>query len=119
MRERRHRVFLLAGDVQGLAAGDEDVEVRARAEQFGDVGRRCDDLLEVVQQHEHRLVADVLGEAVRRAERLRRGRQHELRMAQRRERHPPDTVGIGLRRDCRRLRRQPRLTRAACASERQ
>ena len=62
----------------------------------GELGRRLHDLLEVVEEAEHRLVGDVLGEAVLRAERLRCGLEDELGVAQGRERHPPDPVRVGV-----------------------
>ena len=82
-------------------------------EECRELGRRLHHLLEVVEEAEHRLVRDVLGEAVLRAERLRRRREDERRIAQRRERHPPDAVGIGLGGQAGRLQRKPRLSGAA------
>ena len=52
------------------------------------------------------LVGDVLGEAVLRADDLRCGLKDERRIAQGRERHPPDPVRIALRRDAGRLERR-------------
>ena len=74
---------------------------------------RLHDLLEVVEEAEHRLVGDVLGKAVRRAERLPSGREDERRIAQWRERDPPDAVGIGVGGEAGRLQREPRLPGAA------
>ena len=68
--ERRHRVLDLALDAQELAAGDEQRQVGAGAEQRRELGRRLDHLLEVVEQEEQLALADVLGEAVLGAERL-------------------------------------------------
>ena len=78
-----------------------------------ELGRCLHHLLEVVEEAEHRLVGDVLGEAVLRAERLRRGREDERRVAQRRERDPPHAVGVGVGGEAGRLQREPRLAGAA------
>ena len=55
----------------------------------------------------------MLGEAVRGAERLTCRREHESRFAQRRERDPPDPVGVGIRGEAGGLEREPRLPGAA------
>ena len=54
-------------------------------------------MLEVVEEEQQRLVGDVLGEAVSGPERLPGRLQHELRVAQRRERHPEDAVRVARR----------------------
>ena len=110
--ERGHGVGLLAADAQALPARDEHVEVGAGGEERRELGRRLHDLLEVVEEAEHRLVRDVLGEAVLGAERLRRGREDERRVAQRRERDPPHAVGVGVGGQTSRLQRESRLPRA-------
>src|SRR5207249_813895 len=61
--ERRHRELMLTTEMERLPAGYEQIETRARAEQGGRVGRRLDDLLEVVEQQQHRLVGDVFRQA--------------------------------------------------------
>ena len=48
--ERRHRVLDLALDAQQLAARDEQREVRAGARERGELRRRVDHLLEVVER---------------------------------------------------------------------
>ena len=80
--ERGHGVGLLAADPETLAARHQHIEVGTCAHERRELGRRLHDLLEVVEQAEHRLVRDVLGEAVLGAERLRRGREDERRVAQ-------------------------------------
>ena len=92
--ERRNRVRLLGRKAEQLAAGDEQLQVRAGCEQLGQPFGSLDDVLEVVQEEQQRLVGDVVGESVRGPERLRCGLQHELRVAQRREWHPENTVRI-------------------------
>ena len=116
-RERRHGVLLLAGQVKRLPARDQQLEAGAGAEQLPQRAGRLDHLLEVVEQDEQPLVADVLGELGPRPERLRRRREHELRVPQRRKRHPPDALGIPLRagRGC--LEREPRLAAPARPGE--
>ena len=105
--------------MERFAAGHQDVEPRTRREQLGDVRRRREHLLEVVEQQKQRLVGDVLGDAVLRAERLACGRQHELVVAERRERHPPDAVRVLLGEHRRGLRRESRLAGATRAGQRQ
>ena len=59
----------------------------------------------------------MLGEAVLRAERLTGSREHECGVAKRRERDPPDAVGVRVRGEARRLQRKPRLPGPARARE--
>ena len=70
-RERRHLVHLLRVHAQRLPARHEQIEVRTRGEQPGNVSRSVDDLLEVVEDDQQRLAGDVLDETVLGAERLR------------------------------------------------
>ena len=77
--------------------------------------RRLDHLLEVVEQEQQLALADVLGEAVLGAERLRDRLGHERRVAQRREADPEDAGLEGGHELGRRLEREPRLARAARA----
>ena len=58
--ERWDRDELFATDPQRLAAGDEDGELRALADELGDVVGGRHDLLEVVQDEEHPLRPQVL-----------------------------------------------------------
>ena len=113
--ERRHRVLDLALDAQELAARDEQREVGAGLDERGELGRRLDHLLEVVEQEQQLALADVLGEAVLGAERLRDRLGDERRVAERGEPDPEDArlvlgheLGGG-------LEREPRLARAARA----
>ena len=68
--ERRHGVVDLAAHAEQLAAGHEQVEVRADLDERGEVGCDFDDLLQVVEQEQQLPLADVVGEAVRRPEGL-------------------------------------------------
>jgi hypothetical protein len=110
-------VFLLAGYVQRLAARHEQVKVGARRKERRELARRLEQVLEVVEEQEQPLVGDVLGEAVLRAERLGRRPEHELRVAERREWHPPNAVRIAVRERGRALHGEPRLTRTARTGE--
>jgi hypothetical protein len=42
VNERRHRILLLAAQMQRLAARHEHLHVRTSADQFGDVGGRIE-----------------------------------------------------------------------------
>lgn len=66
-------------------------------------------MLEVVEEEQEPLVADVLDEAVFGSERLGCALGHERRVAQRRERNPEHPVGTIIARGRCRLQREPRL----------
>ena len=113
--ERRHRVLDLAADPQQLPARDQELQVGAGLEQLRELGRRLDHLLEVVEQQQELALADVLGEAVLRPQRLRDRLGHERRVAQRGQADPEDARlerGHELGGD---LEREPRLARTARA----
>ena len=106
-REGRHRVLLLAPDAQGRAAGDEHDEIRARFDHVGHLGRRPQQVFEVVEHQEQPLLSQAgtqdltRGPALRlpQAERPRDGRDHERGVVERRqpdERHPvpEQTCGV-------------------------
>jgi len=57
--ERRHRVNVLACQVQGLATGDDELGVRRLRHQRREVRRRRDHLLEIVDDDEHRLLGEI------------------------------------------------------------
>ena len=108
--KRRHRVLDLTLDAQQLAARDEQGQVGAGREERRELGRRLDHLLEVVEEEQHLPLADVLGEPVLGAERLRdrlarRARDRAARPARPRRRRP-----------CTRGRawRRPRSPAASC-----
>ena len=112
-------IGLLAGQAQHLAARHEHVQARARGEQRRDVVGRVGHVLEVVEHEQERAVGDVPGDVLLGAERLRDGRQDELRVVERRERHPEDAVREAVGRGARRLQREACLADAARAGERQ
>ena len=89
LRERRHRVVDLA-----LIRSSSRLVTRSlrlgRPRAAARAGRRLDHLLEVVEQQQELALADVLGEAVLRPERLRDRLRHERGVAQRGQADPED-----------------------------
>src|SRR5207247_5360128 len=75
--ELRNRVRLLAGEAQELAAGDEQLEVRTRGRELGQLVCRLDEMLEVVEQQQQPLVGHVLGQSVPRSDSLPGLLEHE------------------------------------------
>ena len=69
--ERRHRELVLAGEVHGDAARDEQLQLRRSREQVGERGRRLDEVLEVVEDEQQPLLGE---EAARGSRRERRRR---------------------------------------------
>ena len=116
--ERRHRVLDLPLHAQELARGDEQREVRAGAEQRGELRRCVDHLLEVVDDEQQLPLADVLGEAVPRAERARDRLRDERGVAERGEADPEDARLEGRDERGGGLDRDPRLPRPAGAGQR-
>ena len=116
--ERRHGVLLLAAQMHRLATRHEHLQIRACADELGHVGGRGEEVLEVVEVDEQPLVGDV-PDHVLGVERLRRRVEHELRVAQRRERHPVHAVGERFGDGARGLQREPCLAAPACARQRQ
>ena len=115
--ERGHGVLDLAPDAEELPARDQEAQVGARLEQLRELGRRLDHLLEVVEQQQELALADVLGEAVLRPQRLRDRLGHERGVAQCGQADPEDPRlerGHELGGN---LEREPRLSRAARACE--
>ena len=104
-----HRVRLLGRKAEQLPAGDEQMQVGAGGEQLGQPGGGLDDMLEVVEEQQQRLVGDMPGQAVLGPQRLPRGLQHQLRVAQRSKRHPEDAVRIPVRGLGSGLEAEPRL----------
>jgi hypothetical protein len=113
----RDRVLLLAAQVQSLTARHEHAEPRTRHQHVRETRRRGDHVLEVVEEQQEALVTDVVGEVALGAERLCGGREHELGVAERSERHPPDASGVVVGGRPRCLERKPRLAAATGSSE--
>ena len=81
---------------------------------------RCiDQMLEVVEDEQKSAVADAVGEAVPRFERLSGDLEHELRVAQRSKRSPEDAVGVLVGRFRGRLEREPGLAGSGRTGQRQ
>ena len=59
-RKWRERIFVLAAQAQRRAARREDFDAGAGGEEIGDQRRRWEQVLEVVEQQEHRFVAQVM-----------------------------------------------------------
>src|SRR5207248_9941213 len=104
---------------QELAGGTEKGEVGARPQELREGGCCLDHLLEVVDEKQHVSFTDVLGEAVLGAERVRDQLVHKRWITERAEPDPED-AGLVLGKKGRRgLEREPRLTGAARAGQRQ
>lgn len=84
---------MLALHPERLAAGGEQLQPRCLRQQLGQGRRGPEQLLQVVEQEQHALAADVRGEAVSRAQRLRHGGEDEAVVAHRLQGHPENTVG--------------------------
>ena len=123
--ERRHQQLVLAGDVQRRAARDEQVQLRRRGQQPGDVAGCVEQLLEVVEHEQQRPVGqrarerlDVVACSGREPEGLRNGRQDELRVDDRPERYEVGAAGELRLQIARNLLRDPRLADASGAGQR-
>ena len=90
--EGRHCVLALGGEVQRLAARREQAQVRARREQLRERRRRVKHLLEVVEEQEHVLRADVLRKLAPRPQCRADRREDEVRLPKRLEADPPHAV---------------------------
>ena len=124
---RRHQVDGLALHVQRLAARGEDLQVRAGLQQAPrHVGRALQEVLAVVEHAEQALARNRLGERLDDGlARFFGDTQHEgddvghaPLVCERRQLHEPDAVGKFTHQLARHLQRQPRLSGAARAGER-
>ena len=125
--QRRHAEGVLAGEAQRLAAGGQDREIGAVAEQaIREPARRVEEVLAVVEDEEHapapqRRHQHVEGRAPRRVvhaqDRGHRGHQED-RIGERRELDEPGAAGEIAREIGRHLHGQPRLPDAARPGER-
>ena len=102
-RQRRHVDHDLAGDPERLAAGGEDPDVGARAQQrAGQHGRRLVHVLAVVEDQQRPLVGEVLAEGGDRPARRvvlepecgEHGLRDELGILDRRELDEPHAIGV-------------------------
>ena len=125
--ERRHRVLVLAREVDGDPARDEQLQLRRGREQVGRRGRRLDEVLEVVEDEQEPLLGeealealgDGSGAGLAEPERLRDRGQDERGVGDRRERDEEDALREVLDQLGGGLEREPGLARAARAGERQ
>ncbi|MBM2822290.1 MAG: hypothetical protein HW413_1036 [Thermoleophilia bacterium] len=118
VRELRHLVLPLPGYAKRLPAGNEEGELGASLKQRPERGRGIDDLLEVVEEKEHCLSADVGLQAVLRPQHLGDGLEHELGIADSGDRNPEGPVRV-LGSHCPRgFEREPGLARPARSGER-
>ena len=120
--ERRHRVLALRANPERRAARHEHLQTRRGRDELGDLRRRRQHVLEVVEHEQGALVAELAGEALRvgvgRAELLGKRSEHETGIG---ERLQLDEHGSAREVACRRggsSERQPRLTGAARPRER-
>ena len=127
-RQRMHRIALLAGHVQRLAAGREQAHVRRRAQDgVRQFGRGLDQVLAVVEDDQHAPRLQVRADRLQqRAVGLRLHAHHLCRLgdhvrvvAQRRQVEEPDAVRKLVHQFRGDLQRQPGLAEAAHAEQRQ
>ena len=125
--QRVHGVLPLSVQPEGRTARDEEGKARRGLEHLREQRRRLDQLLEVVQQHEHAPPDDALGDAREEGplaaladlERLCDLREEERRVADRVERDEEGTVRYLARERVGRLDREPCLPGAPRARQRQ
>jgi hypothetical protein len=118
-REHGHGEDVLARELQSLAARDHHVQLRALLQQRGDVGGRADHVLEIVEQQEQPPVADQRWEGRSATESAGCRLEDGGSVADRRERRPPDAVGIRVGGRSGGLQGEARLPGAARTDERQ
>ena len=118
---------MLARELEALTARDDELRPVEVAERGDRAGGGREQVLGVVEQDQHPLAAEHLREHVLErpvglldhVERLRRLPEHERRVAERGERHPPDALGEVVRGLGGGLEREPGLAGAAGARERE
>ena len=109
---------MLPVETQQLAAGHQQLQVRTGREQLRKSLRRCDHVLEVVEQHEQPPVGDVLGKTVPGLNGSGCLLEDEVRVTDGGERNPPDTVRVAVGNLRRGLQRETRLPRPARPGQR-
>ena len=111
--ERVELVFHLARQAQRRPARHEHLKIRRLRQQVGDAGRGGQQVLEVVEQQEHRAAAQEAAKIVARADRLRDLGEHQFRIRERAQAHPEHAISKradAFRRD---MEREARLARAS------
>lgn len=117
--ESRHRVDDLTVDPKKLSARDEQAQVRTGPQQCGQLDRRLDHLLQVVEHEQELLVADVGRQLLLCPERPRDRVHDQRRIPNRRQSDPEHSGGkVAYQLPCR-LDRQPRFPRPTRADESQ
>ena len=119
-RQSRHRVLLLARDVEGGPAGRDHLQSRGGTEQARDHRSSVDDLLEVVEDQQDAPareplvegLGDRLAPGVRDPDGRRDPRRDEHLVADRLQRHEEDPIGKIVRHGRRQLERETRLARS-------
>ena len=125
--ERRNGIRVLPGQMERCPARRQDAKPRGRCEQAGDCRRGCEEVLEVVQDEQELLVADIVGQRLQgrlarvlaEAECPRDRGGHELPVLDGRERDEEDAVREPLDQVCGYLEREPCLARAPGSGERE
>ncbi len=116
--ERVEWVLALAAHAQGRPAGDQQPQPLGLGEQLAEGGCGREQVLEIVDQEQQLLVAEVVRQLVAGADRLRDLLDDQARVGERRERHPEDAVLVGADQLGGHLERQPRLARPARPGDR-
>ena len=125
-RQRGHPPAHLSGHPDRFTTGGEQRQGRAHPQQPGDdVGRGVQQVLAVVEEHQHLAVADEVRDHVHRClaglvgqtQRAGDGDGHQIRICDRCEVHVPDAVGVVRCHLGGYPHRQPRLARAARTGE--
>ena len=115
--QRLDRILDLAAHAQELAARNEQPQVRACLDERGQLRRRVDDLLEVVEHEQELALADVVRERALRADRPADRVGDERRISDRGQADPEDSGHEVWDELAGRLDRQTRLAGAARARE--
>jgi hypothetical protein len=124
--QRRHRVLMLARNVQRGSARREHLETRGRSEKFANHGGGGQQMLEIVEDEEHLLLGQVspdrgfegLPGYFAQAQRLRHRRWHEFSRRYCRKLYEEESVFELVDQIARRMKCEPRLARATRPRER-
>ena len=119
LTQRQDDVLAFSGEMKRLSARHEQAEVGTGSQELGELGRGCYDVLEVVEQEEQALRADVLGEFLGGAENLGDRCGDKRGLAKHGETDPEDAVRIKLGDVGGGLRREPGLAGTSCPSQSQ
>ena len=115
--QRRYLELALGGDPQHATTRDQQTQVLTAGEELGQVRRDGEDVLEVVEQQQHALLVDVLGDPVGCPQGPPDRRQNERWFAEGRKRNPEDPIDEVVDELSRNLERQARLAAAAGAGQ--